>query len=125
MQPGTEVAMFDLHTSGVTRVAMTAASVSARRDMMAAICSGDLPGPQMTSGNPVLAARHVSTYMLHGKLSKLLTQVAVRVKSPNCSVIARHQLCDDCATQSCAGAFSRLISNCEVTHRLRKVGSCT
>lgn len=49
-------------TSGVIRVATTAASVSARRDMMAAICSGVLPGPQITSGKPVLAARHVSTY---------------------------------------------------------------
>lgn len=50
------------NTSGVIRVATTAASVSARRDMMAAICSGVLPGPQITSGKPVLAARHVSTY---------------------------------------------------------------
>ena len=49
-------------TSGVIRVATTTASVSARRDMIAAICSGVLPGPQITSGKPVLAARHVSTY---------------------------------------------------------------
>ena len=49
------------HTSGVTRVAMTAASVSDKRLMMAAICSADLPAPQITSGKPVLAARHVST----------------------------------------------------------------
>lgn len=49
-------------TSGVTRVAMTTASVSASLVMIATSCSGDLPGPQMTSGNPVLAARHVSTY---------------------------------------------------------------
>lgn len=50
------------HTSEVMRVATTAASVSARRVMIATSCSGDLPGPQMTSGNPVLAARQVSTW---------------------------------------------------------------
>ena len=48
-------------TSGVTRVTTTAASVSAKLYMMAAICAADLPGPQMTSGKPVLAALQVST----------------------------------------------------------------
>ena len=70
--------MASVYTCGVMRVAMTAASVSATRVMMAASCSGDLPGPQMTSGKPVLAARHVSTYTQVASISILFPAVSTK-----------------------------------------------